>query len=167
MNILRYVDDTFVIWPHGPTWLQDFLNHLNRVRPCIQFTMELESNNVSPFLDVLVVKKDSTLATRVYRKPTHTDRYLKFESNHLPYVKKGLIQSLHKRAITICQDQQDLRKEIVNLRRDLQRNGYPRSIIDSVMNSKGSSQQNQEEKKSVGFVYISHMSKEFQKNSNA
>ena len=26
---LRYVDDTFVIWPHGRDFLDDFLSHLN------------------------------------------------------------------------------------------------------------------------------------------
>jgi hypothetical protein len=25
----RYVDDTFVIWPHGPGKSSDFLDHLN------------------------------------------------------------------------------------------------------------------------------------------
>jgi hypothetical protein len=25
---LRYFDDTFVVWPHGPSRLQDFLSHL-------------------------------------------------------------------------------------------------------------------------------------------
>jgi hypothetical protein len=24
-----YVDDTFVVWPHGPEWLQNSLRHLN------------------------------------------------------------------------------------------------------------------------------------------
>ncbi|XP_023726043.1 uncharacterized protein LOC111874629, partial [Cryptotermes secundus] len=28
----RYVDDTFVIWPHGPDKLKDFLNHLNSIQ---------------------------------------------------------------------------------------------------------------------------------------
>jgi retron-type reverse transcriptase len=27
----RYVDDTFVIWPHGQNKLIEFLNHLNRL----------------------------------------------------------------------------------------------------------------------------------------
>jgi hypothetical protein len=30
---LRYVDDTFVVWPHRPSQLQDFLSHLNSLRP--------------------------------------------------------------------------------------------------------------------------------------
>jgi hypothetical protein len=30
---LRYVDDTFVVWPHGPARLQQFLHHLNSLTP--------------------------------------------------------------------------------------------------------------------------------------
>jgi hypothetical protein len=37
---LRYVDDTFVIWPHGPQLLQNFFCYLNSLRPSIHFTME-------------------------------------------------------------------------------------------------------------------------------
>jgi hypothetical protein len=51
---LRYVDDTFVIWPHGAEGIQNFLNHLNSLRPAIQFTMETESEGTTPSLDVLV-----------------------------------------------------------------------------------------------------------------
>jgi hypothetical protein len=38
----RYVDDTFVIWPHGQEKLIKFLNHLNRLHNKTQFTMEIE-----------------------------------------------------------------------------------------------------------------------------
>jgi hypothetical protein len=88
--------------------------------------METESDNVIAFLDVLVVREKTTLTTRVYRKPTHTGRYLNFNSNHPSHVKRGLIQSLHNRASTICQERKDLVKEIISLRRDPQLNGYPR-----------------------------------------
>jgi hypothetical protein len=91
----RYVDDTFVVWPHGPERLQDFLSHLNSLRPSIQFTMEIESDSAIAFLDVLVNRKGTTLATKVYGKPTHTGRYLNINSNHPPHVKRGLIQSLY------------------------------------------------------------------------
>jgi hypothetical protein len=36
---LRYVDDNFVIWPHGPEKLEGFLDHLNGLHRNIQFTM--------------------------------------------------------------------------------------------------------------------------------
>jgi hypothetical protein len=60
---LRYVDDTFVVWPHGPEHLQNFLSYLICLRPAIQFTMEIESDSAIPFLDVLVMMKGPTLAT--------------------------------------------------------------------------------------------------------
>ena len=54
---LRYVDDTFVIWPHGEKNLKIFLNHINEAHPSIKFTYEMEHEGTLPFLDVLVSKK--------------------------------------------------------------------------------------------------------------
>jgi hypothetical protein len=39
---LRYMDDTFINWPQGAEWIQNFLKHLNILRQAIQFNMELE-----------------------------------------------------------------------------------------------------------------------------
>ena len=70
---LRYVDDTFIIWQHGSDKLSDFLDHLNQQHPRIQFTMETETSDSLPFLDVLISKRvDGSLGHSVYRKPTHT-----------------------------------------------------------------------------------------------
>jgi hypothetical protein len=52
---LRYVDDTFVIWPHDSNGIEIFLIHLNNLSPAIQFTMEIESDGTNTFLDVLVI----------------------------------------------------------------------------------------------------------------
>jgi len=57
---LRYVDDTFILWDKNDDELQDFLQHLNSLRPSIKFTMEKEENNRLPFLDVMVKKKTTT-----------------------------------------------------------------------------------------------------------
>jgi hypothetical protein len=46
----RFVDDTFVVWPHGHSSLISFLNHLNNISPHIQFTMEIQKDNSLPFL---------------------------------------------------------------------------------------------------------------------
>ncbi len=67
----RYVDDTFTIVKKGQ---QDtVLRHLNAQNADIQFTMEIQSNNQLPFLDVLLeVRADHSIRTSVYRKPTDT-----------------------------------------------------------------------------------------------
>jgi hypothetical protein len=51
-------------------------------------------------------------------------QYLNFNSNNLLRVKIGLIQSLHTRASTACQEHQDLCNEIRSLRYNLQLISY-------------------------------------------
>jgi hypothetical protein len=118
---LRYFDDKFVVWLHGPEQLQNFLSHFNYLRPSIRFTIEIESDSAIPFLDVLVIRKETTLTTKVYR-----------------------IQSLHNRTSPTSQERKDLVNEISNPRCDLQLNSYPQGCIDSAINSKGSSRPNKE-----------------------
>jgi hypothetical protein len=68
-------------------------------------------------------------------------------------VKSGLIQSLRNTASTICQGRLVRFNKISNLRCDLQFNGYPQVFNDSVINFKGSSHPNKEQKP-VSSVYI-------------
>jgi hypothetical protein len=98
---LRHFVYTFVAWPHGPERLHNFLSDLNSLRPSIQFTAETDA--AIHHLDVVITKKGTALASKVYRKPTHIGRYLNLKSNYPPRLKGGLIQGLHSRASTICQ----------------------------------------------------------------
>ena len=70
---IRYVDDTFVIWPHGHNELRRFHEHINQQHPNIQFTIEEGKDGKLAFLDVQVTRSSDGLSTSVYRKPTHTD----------------------------------------------------------------------------------------------
>ncbi|XP_071454132.1 uncharacterized protein [Hetaerina americana] len=108
----RYVDDTFIVWPHGPAALNEFLEHMNSAHPNIRFTMEKEDNGQLPFLDILIKKReDRTLSHSVYRKPTHTDLYLNGESHHHPSQKRSVLSTLLHRAKTIS-DAENLGKEL-------------------------------------------------------
>ena len=87
----RYVDDTLCII--GSNEVDELLLHINSIRPSIKFTVETEKDGSLPFLDTLVSRSDSgTLSFSVYRKPTHTDRYLHFSSHHPTHVKTRLGQ---------------------------------------------------------------------------
>ena len=58
--------------------------------------METEKDNSIPFLDTSVIRdSNGLLTTSVYRKPTHTDQYLAYDSHHPQSVKRG-IESLSK-----------------------------------------------------------------------
>ena len=78
----RFVDDTFTIIYTAHK--ESFLQHLNSIDDHIQFTSEDQRPDGSmPFLDILVIpEQDGSLSTTVYRKPTHTDLYLQWDSHH-------------------------------------------------------------------------------------
>lgn len=74
------------------TEVEAFLSHLSSIRPTIMFTMEQQKDDNLPFLDSLLHQKDDrTLEASVYRKPTHTDRYLHFSSYHPPHAKRSIV----------------------------------------------------------------------------
>ena len=64
------------------------------------------------FLDTFLCRKgDDSLDMMVYRKPTHTDRYLHIYSHHLSHVKKGLTRFLHDRVRSVTPSQDKLQEE--------------------------------------------------------
>ena len=63
----------------------------------------------------------------VFRKSTHTDQYLQFESNQPLQHKLGVIKTLHHRCNTICSSEEDKLKEIQHLKKVLSFSGYTRS----------------------------------------
>ena len=85
----RYVDDVICITKKDQV---DILsNHKNQMDDHMKFTMQCPDNEGSiPFLDIKCTPNSiHTIYTTVYRKPTHTDRYLDWNSNH-PISAKGL-----------------------------------------------------------------------------
>ena len=112
-----YVYDTCCIVTRGNRMAEELLDHLNSVRPSIQFTLELEREGSLPFLDTLLRREDGTLDNSVYRKLTHTDRYLHFRSHHPAHVRRGLVRCLYNRARIITTSPDSLRREEDHLER--------------------------------------------------
>ena len=64
------------------------------------------------FLDILITpKEDGRLSTPVYRKPTHTDFYLQWDSCHPIPSKYTVVGTLYHRDKTICFSPQLLQEE--------------------------------------------------------
>ena len=66
----------------------------------------------------------------VYRKPTHTDRYLDFNSSHPISAKRAMVRALMDRAENVCSDPEILAEEIEHLNWVLHYNNYPQWMIN-------------------------------------
>ena len=127
----RYVDDTFTILDRGK--VDDLLQHLNNQQPSIRFTMETEKDNKLAFLDTAVLREpDGRLTTSVYRKPTHTDQYLAYDSHHPQSVKRGIVKCLYERAKRLVTKPSVISEEKKHLSSVLVSNGYPFSFLQKV-----------------------------------
>ena len=128
----RFVDDTFFI--HKEVNKQGFLQHINSVDPAIKFTVEDNKEDASiPFLDTIVKPEaNGTLCITVYRKPTHTDQYLQWDSHHHLSAKFSVIHILSHRASTVCSNPELPQQEKDHLRKALTKCKYPKWALNKV-----------------------------------
>ena len=126
----RFVDDTFTILQSSQE--TSFLEHLNSIDEHIQFTSEEARDDGSiPFLDILIISdEEGNLKTTVYRKPTHMDLYLQWDSSHTVSSKYSVVDSLQHRASTICSNNELLMLEEQHLEEALKRCKYPAWAIN-------------------------------------
>ena len=125
----RYINDVLVVWPHGHEQLEEFHLYLNGQNPSIQLTLEKESEGRIAFVDAQLERRGAGVLTSVFRKKTHMDRYLNFDSNHPIRVKRGIIQCLRHRAEQACSG--SIRwKELGHLRQVFKVNGYPETVVN-------------------------------------
>ncbi|XP_066275413.1 uncharacterized protein [Branchiostoma lanceolatum] len=137
----RYVDDTHTKLKKAHA--QEFIDHLNSLDPDIKFTSEKEQDRTLPFLDTLTtIQEDGSLRLSIYRKPTHTDQYLNFRSNHPLEHKLGVVKTLLHRADTIITDPHDRETEKQHIKQALKDCGYPKWAIDKATAPKPPQQNN-------------------------
>lgn len=129
----RYVDDVFAIVSRDS--LSELIGHLNKLHDKVEFTVERENEGVLPFLDVLVMRQScGRLVTTVYRKPTHTDRYLRADSHHHPCHLSSVPRTLINRALSLC-DPGYVHCELDHVKRVLESNGYNWRQCNRIVNA--------------------------------
>ena len=96
--------------PHPPKWwyryvdvshtcihkqfVEEFHAYLNSIDPHVQFTHEAEQEGAIAILDTKTTRQtDGSIVVTVYRKPTHIDKYLDFDSHHHVQHKRAVARS--------------------------------------------------------------------------
>ena len=128
----RYVDDAFAAFNDE---CNEFFSHLNSLHPSLRFTFEKECNRTLLFFDVLVEKNGHKFVTSMYRKPTFTGQYIRWNSFCPMERKTNLISTLVHRALGICSES-TLQNELSNIRTVLINNGYPEAVTNIVITKK-------------------------------
>ena len=125
----RYVDDTFVIFG-SELECERFYLDLNQLHPALTFTVEKEKNNSLNFLDVSVEREGTGFLTSIYRKPTFTGQYIRWNSFSPKARQINLIKTLvHKALVTCCKTKLD--SELDRIKQLLIDNGYRGDVLVS------------------------------------
>ena len=113
------MDDTFVVIE--AQYKEEFFQHINSIDENIKFTAEnTRANGAMPLLDTLVTpQSDGSLLTTVYRRPTHTNQYLQWDSQHAISNKYSVISTLFHRDKDVCSTKEQLEEEHTHIQKVL------------------------------------------------
>ena len=130
-------------------------SHLNSVKPSIQFTLEREKDRHLPFLDLNVSRGiQGNLETSVYRKPTHTDKYLAFDSHHRICHKKSVGKTLLRKADCLPSSLDSKAEERKYVSKVLKANGYTKTFLRNSQKPVTTNNTLHEREPATGFAVI-------------
>ena len=137
----RFIDDIFLIWPHGEDTLQDFLTMVNNYcNTIVKFTEEHSQHEI-PFLDTLVYKENGKLLARVYHKK-YQKQHLHYRSSHPKNLKDAVPYGLLIRAMRISSKDKDFKEEATSIITSLLQRGYPDNILQKLLIEPGQKHKN-------------------------
>lgn len=169
--LYKYVDDMFIIDTEEN--IKKLFNHINTLHQTLKFTIEIESNNQLPFLDMLVIRENNTLSFDWYQKPIASGRILNWHSSHPYRMKLNIGISFANRVLTLSHGKFHNKNEKI-IKELLHKNNFPPNIIKRIIikskhsiekNSKSISNSNIETKnnKYRSFPYVPGLSDSLQK----
>ena len=124
----RFIDDIFLIWPHGRESLLRFIEHLNRVHPTIKFTSDISDKEIA-FLDLTIYISYPHIHTRIYTKSTDRHMYLDYSSEHPITLKNSVPYSQFLRLKRIHSEIHYLLEAEIHMYLYFRWRNYPHHII--------------------------------------
>ena len=112
-----------------------FLSTLNSLHPSLQFTMELETSGVIPFLGATLISKNGRLETKVYNKPTNTGLMLHYDHDSHADVKykKSLLLTMLNRAFRLSSSRKFFTEECERIKKTFVRLRYPVTLLENII----------------------------------
>lgn len=129
--LVKYVDD-FLLIVHKDD-IAMVMEAFNTAHETVKFTLEMEVNGRLPFLDILLLRRGSSLVCDWYSKPMASGRFLSHASAHPPAMLYNIARGFAERVLQLS-DTQFHPANCVKIRQTLQRNNYPQAVIRKIMN---------------------------------
>ena len=126
----RFIDDVLMLFRGTKNECQELVNWLNSLMPnTVKFKFEFSGEKVN-FLDLEIFLKDGLLMTNLYVKPTNSQLFLDFLSNHPQHCKESIPYSQALRVIERCSLPEDRDSQLEDLEQKFKERNYPPDIID-------------------------------------
>ena len=127
----RYMDD--IICVVNKDVVEDKLQEINSFHSSLEFTCEKEKDGAIPFLDMVIMRKEGTLYSKWYRKPTDTGLTMNFHALAPFKYKKSVIIGFVHRIFRSCSNWEMIHEGLKEAKVILTKNQYPVGLIDSVI----------------------------------
>ena len=128
----RYVDNILSVVNRKKG--QQLLEYLNAQHGQIKFVMEEKRDRSLPFTDIGFSREEyRQVVGQVYRKPTHTNRYVQFTSHHPTSVKSGFIDCLVQGATIVSSNDELFKKQLDKIREAMEQNNYPKHFVEKTI----------------------------------
>ena len=84
-------DDILFVWKFSKRVSpEDFKSYVRSIKSRIQFTLDMEKDRILNFTDLTITTEGKKIVMKVYRKDTHTNKYIYWKTN-VPMVTKKLV----------------------------------------------------------------------------
>lgn len=93
------MDDIILTTPENE--IDHTVSTFNSFHPRLQFSLEIETHNKLNFLDITLISVNNTILYDWYHKPSFSERYLNFFSQHPLYKKTDTIKGLIDRTVML------------------------------------------------------------------
>ena len=169
----RYMDD--ILKDMKKNEIDQTLTEINELDDNLKFTLERESNGTIPFLDMRIIRKERTLESTWYTKPTDTGLKMNFHAlAPLKYKRSAVIGMVH-RIFRACSTKRNFDESLNRARTILAKNQYPKSFVESIISETRKKLENEqveqtepdeekEEKKKFYVQYRGKISDQFQRS---
>ncbi|XP_055692782.1 uncharacterized protein LOC129795483 [Lutzomyia longipalpis] len=154
--LTKYVDDIFCLIPEDK--IDETLGVLNSINDSIKFTVEKERDGGLAYLDTFVLRRETSLDTLWYKKPSATPRMLNFLSKHPLQHKISVATGFIKRVVALTTT--NLENVKTTIFAQLRINNYPPQLIRRLLQenlrvrSQTTQERQQEEVQYVSLTYV-------------